>query len=447
MNSILSRKINEVFFDLNDPLQFKQKMLAWCSSFEVVSCLDSNEKQDGYSEFDCLLAVGATEELTIRQEEISQGDPFQILKEFYEQKPSWLFGFLTYDLKNSIEKLKSTNHDGLGFPDLHFFRPKHLLRLKANRVCISSNDLDPTFIFHEICSHPIDKSNQSVFSTPPQLKARISRAEYLKTIAKVKEHLHRGDIYELNFCQEFFAENCQFNPLRLFVELNRVSKAPFAAFYRLYDQYLLCSSPERFLKKKGKQLISQPIKGTVKRGETLSDDEKLKQQLLESQKDRSENVMIVDLVRNDLSKSCLPGSVQVDELFGIYTFEQVHQMISTIRGTLDPKIHFIEAIRNAFPMGSMTGAPKVRSMQLIEKYEQSKRALYSGAIGYIKPDGDFDFNVVIRSMLYQAKRQYLSFQVGGAIVYDSIPEKEYEECLLKAKGILEAMNCPVDRLL
>ena len=244
----------------------------------------------------------------------------------------------------------------------------------------------------------------------------------------------------MNFCQEFFIEEAEVNPYALFEKFNAIGKAPFAAFYKFKNKYLICESPERFVTKQGQKLISQPIKGTIKRGSTFEEDEQLKIELFNSPKDRSENVMIVDLVRNDFGKSCKTGSVQVEELFGIHSFEQVHQMISTVVGELDEEIHIIDAIKNAYPMGSMTGAPKIRAMQLIEQYEKTKRGLYSGTVGYITPEGDFDFNVVIRSMIYNADKKYLSYQTGGAIVFDSSPEGEYEECLLKAKGFLEVIG-------
>ena len=244
----------------------------------------------------------------------------------------------------------------------------------------------------------------------------------------------------MNFCQEFFAENTALDPVAFFLKLNEAAQAPFSAFYKLNDQYLACASPERFLKKTNNQLISQPIKGTSRRGKTPEEDEQLKTELRNDAKNQSENVMIVDLVRNDLGKSCVAGTVQVTELFGTYSFPTVHQMISTVEGTLQNDLDFVDALENAFPMGSMTGAPKVRAMQLIEQYEKTKRGLYSGAVGYITPEGDFDFNVVIRSVLYNQKNQYLSFQVGGAIVADSVPEREYEECLVKATGVMRALG-------
>ncbi len=244
----------------------------------------------------------------------------------------------------------------------------------------------------------------------------------------------------MNFCQEFFAENVLLDPVAVFERLNAIGKAPFATFLRWRDRYLLSASPERFLKKMGQKLITQPIKGTRRRGKTPEEDEQIWQALAASEKDRSENVMIVDLVRNDLSRNCLPGSVVVEELCGVYSFATVHQMISTVSGTLPAETHWLDALRDCFPMGSMTGAPKIMSMELIERYERTRRGLYSGAVGYFAPDGDFDFNVVIRSILYNAATRYVSAQVGGAIVYDSVPEEEYEECMVKAEAMMRALS-------
>lgn len=197
----------------------------------------------------------------------------------------------------------------------------------------------------------------------------------------------------------------------------------------------MSASPERFLKRNGTHVVSQPIKGTARRAENMEEDEGLKEALRTDEKERSENIMIVDLVRNDLSHYASKGSVIVEELCKIYTFEQVHQMISTITASVALEIDSVDLIKSVFPMGSMTGAPKIAAMQLIEKLESTKRGLYSGAIGYFAPNGDFDFNVVIRSILYNAEKQFVSFSVGSAITARSVPEKEYEECLLKAKAM------------
>jgi para-aminobenzoate synthetase component 1 len=240
---------------------------------------------------------------------------------------------------------------------------------------------------------------------------------------------------------EFFAADAVIDPLQVYQSLTNISPNPFSAFYKRENSYLLCASPERYLYKKGRHILSQPIKGTVKRDQTdTAEDEILKQQLYKSKKDRSENVMVVDLVRNDLGRVCKEGTVQVDELFGIYSFPQVHQMVSTVSGELKEGITFTDIIRATFPMGSMTGAPKRRVMQLIDEYEQCRRGIFSGAVGYIAPNGDFDLNVVIRSILYNSAAQYLSYLVGSGITFYSDAAKEYEECLLKAEAMRRVLG-------
>ncbi|RZL40790.1 MAG: anthranilate synthase component I family protein, partial [Pedobacter sp.] len=272
------------------------------------------------------------------------------------------------------------------------------------------------------------------------INQKISKAQYIKQVNGLKEHIIRGDIYEINFCQEFFAEHAVISPVETFELLNAISPTPFAGYFKVNHQYILSATPERFLCKRGSKLISQPIKGTAKRSSVFAEDEQIKINLKNDIKEQAENVMIVDLVRHDLTKSAVKGSVKVKELFGIYTFPQVHQMISTISCELNPDIHFVDAIKSAFPMGSMTGAPKVEAMKLIEEFEASKRGVYSGSFGCITPSGDFDFNVIIRSILYNQENKYLSFQVGGAITFQSEAEKEYDECLLKASAILTVLG-------
>jgi para-aminobenzoate synthetase component 1 len=238
---------------------------------------------------------------------------------------------------------------------------------------------------------------------------------------------------------EFFGA-AAIDPLQTYLALNERSAMPFSVFQRVYNQYLLCASPERFLKKTGLQLISQPIKGTARRGASPAEDAEIIKRLKNDEKEIAENMMIVDLVRNDLARSAVTGSVQVEEMFGVYTFPRLHQMISTISAVLRPGVSFTDAIKYAFPMGSMTGAPKIKAMELIDNYEDIRRGLYSGAVGYISPGGDFDFNVIIRSILYNETQRYVSFQVGSAITYDAVGEYEYDECLLKAKAMLEVLS-------
>ena len=295
-----------------------------------------------------------------------------------------------------------------------------------------SNDLT------EIRSEGSMKSES--FDNPIKIKLRIHKDEYFEKVEDMLAHIHRGDIYEANFCQEFYAENSTINPLETYNKLNFISKPPFATFLRVYDKYLMSASPERYIKKEGLKITSQPIKGTAKRSTDAIEDEQLKAELSEDIKERSENVMIVDLVRNDLSRTATKGSVKVEELCKVYSFDQVHQMISTVSSTIDPTTHPVDVIRTTFPMGSMTGAPKISAMQIIEELEETKRGLYSGTVGYFTPEGDFDFNVVIRSILYNATNKYISYSVGGAITAKSDPLKEYEECLIKAKAMREVLE-------
>jgi para-aminobenzoate synthetase component 1 len=282
---------------------------------------------------------------------------------------------------------------------------------------------------------PVTVKNEQI-----SIQSRVDKDTYLSTIREIQQHIGRGDIYELNYCQEFYAEQVSIDPVTMYQQLTSISPTPFAGFLKIEEHSILSASPERFLCKRGQKLISQPIKGTARRSTNPAEDEMRRSALKADRKEQAENVMIVDLVRNDLTKNAVPGTVLVEELFGIYSFPQVHQMISTISCLLREEIHIIDAIKNVFPMGSMTGAPKIKAMQLIETFERSKRAAYSGALGYIDPQGDFDFNVIIRSILYNANHRYLSFQVGGAITYAADPEHEYEECLLKASGILQTLQ-------
>jgi para-aminobenzoate synthetase component 1 len=354
---------------------------------------------------------------------------------------NWQFGFIAYDYKNQLESLKSENEDKFHVPPCFFMKSGLVLGRKEGKWTVIDE-------FHGIDKEELKQclaeSDVPVLPEPDQppvlIRARLSREEYVRRVNEIKKKISEGEVYEVNFCQEFYAENTVIDPVLVFERLSRFSPAPFSAFCKFGDTYLISSSPERFLKKTGDYLISQPIKGTRPRGGDGSSDRKLKKELLADEKERAENVMIVDLVRNDLSRIASRGTVKVDELFGIYSFEQVHQMISTVSCSLKPGTSFAEIIRATFPMGSMTGAPKIRAMQLIEEYETTKRGLYSGALGFITPQGDFDFSVVIRSILYNADKKYLSFMVGSAITHKSDPEAEYEECLVKAKGMMKALN-------
>jgi len=433
-------KRNTSSFFPSNPKAFKQQALQWANTYEVCTYLDSHQYQDDvYGQYQMLIGAGVISECTLDTADSLSG--FAALKDFRQKQQDWSFAYLTYDLKNDVEALSSNYFDVLDFSKIHVYQPEIVIEyLPDGYLHIHTMERSPEEIYHQILAQPVSIPSAQICEG---LQARFTRTEYLERIQRIQQHIQRGDIYEMNFCQEYFLEGCQVPALPLFHKLNQLGKAPFSGYYRHRHRYLMCASPERYLQKTGYIIRTQPIKGTIKRGESSQEDQKLKTELYESAKDRSENVMIVDLVRNDLSRTCKPGTVEVEELYGIYGFARVWQMISTIRGELEEGMTGIDAIEASFPMGSMTGAPKIRAMQLIEDYERSRRGLYSGSIGYFKPNGDFDFNVIIRSLLYNSTNQYLSFQVGGAIVADSVPEKEYEECLLKAKGMLKALDVEV----
>jgi len=397
--------------------------------------MDSNDYPQRYSSYDCMLAVDAFTSV-----KTDYHNAFEDLKQYQQTTKDWLFGYLSYDLKNDVEVLHSNNFDGLDFPDLFFFQPKKIVTLKGNQIEIqylTMCDDEVEEDFEEIVKGQESRANSQEI---PIIQQRISKESYINKVSKILEHIHRGDIYEANFCMEFFIDNANINPLEKFLKLNEISKSPLAVFFKNNTHFLLSASPERYLKKEGELVISQPIKGTAKRFLDAVEDEKSKSELASDPKERTENIMITDLVRNDLSRTAQKGSVKVEELCGIYSFEQVHQMISTITSKLDHQYTVADVIKTTFPMGSMTGTPKVSVLKIIEELEETKRGLYSGAVGYFTPNGDFDFNVVIRSILYNQEKKYASFSVGSAITSQSIPKMEYEECLLKAKAMREVLG-------
>ena len=424
----------------NNPKKFKQQLLLWAQQFDDVLWLDSNNHKDKYSSYDAILAVDAFTSL-----KTDYFDSFKRLEDYQSSTNDWIFGYLTYDLKNTTERLKSQNFDGLDFPELYFFQPKKIFLIKNNSVEIQylkmvGDEIENDLKNIENCH--LERSRK-VFNDI-KIKLRIHKNQYFEKINKMLAHIQRGDIYEANFCQEFYAENSEINPFETFTKLNEISKPPFATFLKVEDKFLLSATPERYIKKDGNLVISQPIKGTAKRSEDKEKDKILADDLSKDQKERSENIMIVDLVRNDLSQTATKGSVKVEELCKVYSFLQVHQMISTISSKVEEDIKPVEILKTTFPMGSMTGAPKISAMKIIEDLEETKRGLYSGSVGYFTPNGDFDFNVIIRSILYNETKKYISYSVGSAITAKSSPLKEYEECLIKAKAMREVLEKPLD---
>ena len=378
------------------------------------------------------LAVGMISEVIV---ELEKGGFSTVEKFLDDNQDQYVFGYFSYDLKNDLELLESkhTNHTNL--PVAHFFVPVHLAQ-------VSGKDLKVIKGSESVLQQTYSELNQQIDSPTlfaGEINFTLTRQQYLDKILQVKNHIQQGDIYEANFCYEVFAENVDIQPSGVYQKLNKQTEAPFSVYGQLYDNHILSASPERFIKRVGDKVTSQPIKGTIKRGASTEEDNELIAFLEHNPKDRSENVMIVDLVRNDLSKIANPKSVEVEELCKIYTFKNIHQMISTVNARVEG-VKSIEVIKALFPMGSMTGAPKIRAMQLMEELEESKRGLYSGCIGYFAPNGDFDFNVVIRTIIYNETEKKLSFSVGGAITDLSLPELEYEETLLKAEALIQALT-------
>lgn len=434
--NFLTLKRTSIHIQIVNISEFKKQLLLWAQQFEVAVWLDSNNYDQKYSNFDAVLAVDAVSKI-----EFSYENAFSQLKKYQSEVKDYIFGYLGYDLKNDVENLTSSNFDGLNFPDLFFFQPKKLFFIKGNTLeikYISAFEQEIETDLEKIRKSKAE-SRKSKAKNQIKIKLRIHKGDYYKKINTVLNHIHRGDIYEANFCQEFYSENSVIDPVEVYQHLNKISKAPFATFFKFNNNYLLSASPERYLKKEDEMLISQPIKGTEKRASTKIADEKLIAELEQNPKERAENIMIVDLVRNDFSRFADKGSVKVEELCKVYTFEQVHQLISTVSCSVKNELHPVDIIKNTFPMGSMTGAPKISAMKIMEELEETKRGLYSGAVGYFTPKGDFDFNVIIRSILYNAAKKYVSYSVGGAITAQSIPEKEYEECLLKAKAMKQVL--------
>jgi para-aminobenzoate synthetase component 1 len=415
---------------LNIPLSlFIDKLLAWGKQFSHFALFPGNEYPDAYHQYDLLFAAGAKQIIQPEKEKLDS------LYGSWEEKPSWLFGYIGYDIKNELEKLSSKNRDELAAPDLQFFEPEIVGWIRNGDLHIEANS-NSRSIWAEI------QATAAISGDLPQLNFRtwFSREGYLQRVRQLQAHIQRGDIYEINFCQEFYAAHAEVDPALAFSKLNEKARPPFAAFLNLPQTAVICASPERYLQKIGDNLVSQPIKGTAKRSHNQIEDQAIQKALHASEKERAENVMIVDLVRNDLSRVAAPRTVDVPELFGVHTFPTVHQLISTVTAKLDSRFTWVDALKASFPMGSMTGAPKFRAMELIEAFEAHKRGIYSGAVGYITPQGDFDFNVVIRTLLYNKPNKYLSASVGGAITIQADPKAEYAECMLKAEALLNLFH-------
>jgi para-aminobenzoate synthetase component 1 len=396
-------------------------LLKAAAAEEVGVFLSSNHHEDPYGKYEVLAAGGAVA--------ICEDNSFEALEAFLKVSRPWVFGGLTYDLKNDLEQLASENPNRIGFSGFLFFEPKWVVWDSGSGKQLWENPKVQGL------NGPQPERYQEKTTNPISWKSALTKGEYIGRVKKLQAHIQLGDIYEVTYCMELFAEKAKLDPVNAFLRITEKTLAPFSSFLVSKNRYLLSASPERYLAKRGNMLVSQPIKGTSARFIDPHRDSQSARALLNSEKERAENVMIVDLVRNDLSKVAEKGSVAVPELFGIHSFKTVHQMISTVTARLDSANSLLDAIKATFPMGSMTGAPKVRAMQLIEEYETAKRGLFSGSVGYINPDGDADWNVVIRALQYDSQTGAASIQVGSAITIMADAAAEYDECLLKAEAI------------
>lgn len=402
-------------------LNWLKKAVHWAEQqFPYVAYFDHNSLPYPHKGFENILFAGI-EAFTLEQ--LNSGPPHQDT-----------VGILSYDLKNQFEKLQSQHTPYIDCPDSLFFNP-------TLKIIFQNQHAE---IVHPEAHSIYKKINASTEAFTPAQGISISpctnQREYIKNVLRIKEHILEGDIYEMNYCIAFKGSYKSLYPLDIFWKLKEKSPMPFSAFFKAKEKHIIGASPERFLKKTGKKIIAQPIKGTIKRGHSVEEDQLLRLSLQNSEKECAENLMIVDLMRNDLSKISEIGQVQVEELFGIYPFKSITQMISTVSSTLKEPFNFGDLISKTFPMGSMTGAPKIKCMDLIEKYENFRRGWFSGSMGYISKNQDFDFNVVIRSIILDRGTCRLYFAVGSAITYDADPEQEYQECLLKAQPLIEVLS-------
>lgn len=412
MNNVSAHKV--------DPILLENRLLELSSSRSFFALYTSQGYASKWGEYELIFAWGAKaifDTTALKNGALESG---------------WRFGFLGYELRHEFERLSKGNPAIGQWPEAQFFEPEVVGTLdRAGNLTVYADE--PEDVLALVLA---SEKSRKVGNTTLDFQPVETRESYLEAVRKLQKHIQRGDIYEVNYCTAFKAEYESLDSAQLFRQMTQATKAPFSAFVRMDQLELLCTSPERYILKKGDQLWSQPIKGTNRR---LAENNHVQERLLVAdEKERAENVMIVDLVRNDLSRVAAKGTVQVEELFGVYPFKNVNQMISTVTCKTRTETSNWEIIQATFPMGSMTGAPKISAMELAERYEKTERGIYSGALGYIMPNGDFDFNVVIRSIALDAKQGVASAHVGGAITLLSIPEREYEECLLKAESLLQS---------
>jgi len=408
-------------FNLEHLEAVKMRLYHFANQFDVCHVYDSNQNASACAEdvYEFLIGLGSKKKYT--------GSLSEQLKEA-EQSKFWKFLAIPY------ARVEEIDHALVFEPLLVFviLRNSHTLRVINNGIdALKFSEWVGAF---ENYAYKPEKINLTA-----DFQTKTSKDQYVEKVEQIRKDIYNGVFYEMNYCIEFKASIQADNLLPCFLELNSLTQAPFAAYVKHGEMTMLCSSPERFIKREGQHLLSQPIKGTNAR---LHGEENIRQlnALSTSIKERAENVMIVDLVRNDMSKISQAGTVKVKELCGAYAYKSVNHLVSTIKSELNKGSSCLDAFQALFPMGSMTGAPKLEVMKHILGYECQEREFYSGCIGYIDPSGDFDFNVCIRTLIYKADKNEISYKVGSAITYDSSPEQEYEECLIKGSRMLSVFK-------
>ncbi|MFM1771148.1 MAG: hypothetical protein RLZZ71_290 [Bacteroidota bacterium] len=391
---------------------------------------NSNERQ-------AFIAWGKKDAFVLNENNL---EDIQKLNDWLAKKTLPVFGYISFEAKKLFEKDIYQNVSTDGSELIYFFEPQHIWKEEnGNWIPLTETEPNEHSVIHTFISNykKIEIASNEEKLTFEMLESKDS---YVEKIQSVLNHIQRGEYYETNFCMPLQANGELKDAFAHFSKMNNATEAPHAAYFNGDKLQLLCTSPERFIQKVENTIISQPIKGTVKRGATMDEDEENKVLLETSKKERSENIMIVDLVRNDLSRIAEKASVNVKSLCELHTFKTLHHLISTVEAKLPFNITFTEILAATFPMGSMTGAPKISAVQHMEKLEALDRGIYSGSFGVIESNGNFDFNVIIRSAVYNKEKKQTTIKVGSAITQASNAEAEYEECLLKAASTLSIFN-------
>ncbi|MGR6087423.1 MAG: anthranilate synthase component I family protein [Arcticibacter sp.] len=435
--------LQPAYFKIKEP-DIKKRVLDFVSQKNTFAFFDSHHEKSipapiTGNRYAFLAMAGVHDEVK------TSINALQTLDEFvnkHRQNLDWIGCLISYDLKNEIEPLETLGEEPIVFPIIHCFVPEIVFTVdETGLLCVHAASESPESVYNQLMGF---RSNHNGSISGCSIKQKIDRKRYSDAFNQVTQHLKRGDIYEATLCQQAVVsfENC--DPTALFNLLCDKSPNPFSVVYKDGSKAIVCASPERFLRHDFDLLMSQPMKGTSRRSADQYEDARLKAALASSEKECAENVMIVDLVRNDLSKVAQKGSVKVDELFGVHTFATVHQMISTVSCRLHPDTGFASILKATFPMGSMTGAPKISAMKIIDRLEGFKRGMFSGTIGFFAPGGYFDFNVVIRTICLDLEKKLATVTAGGAITINCEQESEWQECLLKLKPQLLALGIPIE---